>query len=151
MLRRLLTGETLILYDNGKIYEKNLKKAKLDIGEFLTECRNCGYFNLASIQTAVLEFNGKISILPLSTQRPVTPQDMNLNPAQEKLVVNVILDGNIMKDNLKFTGNNEQWLLQKLQEQNIKLPDVFLATCDCNNNLSVYEKTRTKMTRDMFE
>lgn len=151
VLRRLITGETMILFDNGKLYEKNFKRAKLDINEFLTECRNNGYFNLANIQTAILESNGKISFLPVSTQRPVTPQDMNLSPQQEKVVVNVVIDGKIMKDNLKYTGNNEQWLEKELHNQGVKLQDVFLATCDTNNALSVYVKINKKMTRDMFE
>ncbi|WP_312644714.1 DUF421 domain-containing protein [Hydrogenoanaerobacterium sp.] len=151
-LRRFLTGETLILYDDGKIFEKNLKKAKLDVSEFLSQCRTNGYFNIANIQTAILEPNGKISFLPLSSQRPVTPCDLNLSPAQEKAVVNVIIDGKILPDNLKFTGNNEQWLQKQLQAQEVsKVEDVFLATCDRDNNLSVYVKIKKKMTRDMFE
>lgn len=151
-LRRFINGETMILYDDGKLFEKNFKRARLDVNEFLTECRNNGYFNLASIQTALLESNGKISFLPLSTQRPVTPQDMNLSPQQEKVVTNVVIDGKIMKDNLKYTGNNEQWLEKELQNQRVKLPDVFLATCDQNNALSVYVKIKTEnSTHDMFE
>lgn len=151
VLRRFLTGETLVLYDDGKLFEKNFKKSKLDINEFLTICRNNGYFNLANLQTALLEPNGKISFLPISICRPATPQDMNLSPAQEKVVVNVVIDGNIMKGNLKYTGNDERWLQKKLEEQNIKLPDVLLATCDSSNNLSVYNKRNKKMSRDMFE
>lgn len=63
-LRKFLIGRPLILYDDGKLYRDCLKKAKLDLNEFLTECRNNGYFNLSEIQTAIMETNGKISILP---------------------------------------------------------------------------------------
>lgn len=151
-LRRFITGETLILLDNGKIYEKNFKKSKLDIGEFLTQCRNNGYFNLSNIQTAILESNGKISFLPASGQRPATPCDLNLSPAQEKLLVNVIVDGKILQDNLKFTGNNEKWLQTQLHAQGIsQISDVFLGTCDEENNLSLYVKLKKPVTRDMFE
>ncbi|MEM1484240.1 DUF421 domain-containing protein [Oscillospiraceae bacterium PP1C4] len=151
-LRRILTGETLILLDDGKIYKKNLKKAKLDISEFLTQCRSSGYFNIANIQTAILEPNGRISFLPVSLQRPVTPCDLNLSPSQEKPVVNVIIDGKVLPDNLKFTGNNDTWLEKQLHAQGIsKIADVFLATCDCDNQLSVYIKLEKSSSRDMFE
>lgn len=73
-LRKFLIGRPLILYDNGKLYRECMKKAKLDLNEFLTECRNNGYFNLSEIQTAILETNGKISILPATSSRPVTPR-----------------------------------------------------------------------------
>ena len=57
-INRFLTGPSLILLDNGEIYRNNLKKAKLDITEFLMQCRTSGYFNLSDIQTAILEPSG---------------------------------------------------------------------------------------------
>lgn len=151
-LRRVITGETLILFQDGKIFEKNLKKARLDISEFLTQCRNSGYFDIANLQTAILESNGKVSFLPLATQRPVTPFDLNLTPPADKPLVNVILDGKILADNLKFTGNNEKWIENQLHLHGVsKVSDVFLATCDCTNNFSVYVKLDKPMTRDIFE
>ena len=116
-LRKFLIGRPLILYDNGKLYRECMKKAKLDLNEFLTECRNNGYFNLSEIQTAILETNGKISILPAASSRPVPPADMNLSPAQEKLPVNLIIDGSVLADNLKAIGKNEKWLQNQLHAQ----------------------------------
>lgn len=151
-LRRLITGETLILFDNGKLYQSNLNKAKMDLGEFLTQCRINGYFNLASLQTVILELNGRLSFLPKSTERPPTAAELNLAPPQDKLVTNIILDGKVLEDNLKFTGNNRIWLQRQLRNQGFtKLKDVFLATCDSNNQLTVYRKYTHPMTRDMFE
>lgn len=151
-MRRFLVGKSMILFDNGKLFMGNLKKAKLDVNEFLTVCRNNGYFDISVLQTAILEPNGKISFLPLSTQRPVTPNDLNLSPPQEKLLISVIIDGSILPDNLKYTGNNEVWLKKELKSQGIsKIEDVFLAVCDNNNLLSVYQKIEKKLTRDPFQ
>lgn len=151
-IRRFMTGKPIILYENGKIYEKNLRKAKIDINEFLMQCRNNGYFNLTDVEVAVLESNGKISILPASTNRPVTTNDLNLNPPKENIPVNVIIDGKIMKKNLKFSGNDEQWLIKELKNAaNCKVSEVFLATCDINNKLSVYKKTNKAVNKDIFE
>ena len=140
-MRKFLVGKPLILYDNGKIFERNLAKAKLDINEFLTQCRNAGYFNLANIQTVVWETNGKMSILPLSNQRPATPCDLHLSPPQEKMLANVIIDGKVMDGNLEQIGKNAIWLKKQLQAQGISRPEeVCLATCDDQDNLSVYIK-----------
>ena len=83
--RRYFYGSPTILMDQGKLYRENLKKAKLDLSEFIVMCRQQGYFDLASIQTAIFEYNGKLTILPVSAQRPATPADLNLAPEQEKL------------------------------------------------------------------
>ena len=105
-------------------YRDCLKKAKLDLNEFLTECRNNGYFNLSEIQTAIMETNGKISILPAAASRPVTPADINLTPAQEKLPVNLIIDGVVLYENLQAIGKDEKDVYKR---QNIGfIPDSSL-------------------------
>lgn len=150
--RRIVTGKSLVILDNGKLYVQNLSSAKLDMHEFLIQCRNAGYFDLNNIQTAILEANGKISFLPTSTQRPATPSDLKVNVEQEKMVANVIIDGNIMFENLKHTGNNEEWLHKQLAMQKIKkIRRISLATCDSNNKLTIYEKLDFKMKRDILD
>lgn len=57
--RRIITGKPLILMDGGVIYRENLKKAKMDLGDFLMYCRIGGYFDLGQIQTALLEPTGR--------------------------------------------------------------------------------------------
>ena len=54
-------------------------------------CREQGYFNLDDIHTAVFEYNGKLTILPVSKKRPATPEDMKLSPEQETLSTEVIM------------------------------------------------------------
>ena len=72
-MRKLFTGETLLLLDRGKLYRKNFARARLDMDEFLAQCRVNGYFDLGQIQTAVMEPNGRLSILPRTDARPATP------------------------------------------------------------------------------
>ena len=151
--RRIISGTTLILYDNSKIYFKNFKKAKMDMNEFLMQCRTNGYFNLADLQTAILESNGKISFIPNVLKRPATPEDLNLNPKQDFLVTNIIINGKILEENLKNTGNNLKWLQNNLEKQSAgKIEDILLATCDKDNNLSIYKKiTNLDNSHDAFE
>jgi len=139
--RKVLDGSSYVLFENGKLIQKNFKKAKLDINEFLTQCRINGYFNLSDLYSATLETSGQISFLPLATKRPATAEDLNLSPIQDKAVFNIIIDGKIIDDNLKASGNDEIWLNDNLNKQNqTNLTNIFLATCDSNNNLNIYKK-----------
>ena len=143
--RKYLNGTPTILMDHGKLYYENLKKAKLDLSEFMVMCRQQGYFDLTSIQTAVFEYNGKLTILPVSSQRPVTPNDMNLAPEQELLFTELIMDGRILDDNLKRMGLDLTWLDKQLKQRHISSPqDVFLAVCDRNLKFVLYEKNHNK-------
>lgn len=139
--RKYLNGTPTILMDHGKLYRENLKKAKLDLSEFMVMCRQQGYFDLSNIQTAVFEYNGKLTILPVSSQRPATPNDMNLAPEQELLFTELIMDGRILEDNLKRMGLDLAWLDKQLEQRHIhSAEEVFLALCDRNLKFVLYKK-----------
>jgi uncharacterized membrane protein YcaP (DUF421 family) len=149
--RRVIEGTPLILMNHGEIYRNNLKKAKIDVSEFLVQCRMNGYFDVSKLETAILEGNGKISFLPKAAERPVTPADMQLAPEQDYMVANVILDGKIMTENLRHTGNNEKWLHNQIKGQGAtEISEVLLATCDSSNKVTVFLKENHKEAKDVL-
>lgn len=149
-LRHLISGKSTILYENGTIYRKNLLKSHLDVGEFLMECRHGGYFDISKLHLVILEPNGKLTFIPKTSDRPTVAQDFNIIEPQQKPLSNVILDGKIMEQNLKLTGNNSSWLQKQLSLQGINIEEIFLATCDSNNKLNIYKKNNEKFNKDIF-
>lgn len=116
-----------------------MKKAKLELSEFMVLCRQEGYFNINDIETAIFEYNGKITILPKSQKRPLTPEDMNINPERAEIYTEVIMDGRILHENLKRLGLDLSWLDKQLKNQKIKsAKEIYLAICDKNNKLSLF-------------
>lgn len=137
--RKFINGTPTIIMDDGKLYRENMKKAKLELSEFLLLCRQEGYFNLNDIQAAVFEYNGKLSILPISTKRPLNPEDMELNPKPEHTGTEIIMDGRVMDDNLKRKGLNDDWLQKELKKQGYKsTKEIFLGICYDENQLTLF-------------
>ena len=139
--RKYINGSPTILMNDGKLYRTNMKKAKLELSEFLMMCREQGYFNLDDIQTAIFEANGKLTVLPLSTKRPVIPADMNMSPEAEHIKTEVIMDGRILDGNLKRMELNSQWLEEQLKAQGFRsAKEIYLGLCDTNQKLSLYAR-----------
>lgn len=137
--RKYINGTPTIIMNNGKLYPKNMKKAKLELSEFMVMCRQEGYFNINDIQTAIFEYNGRLTILPISNQRPLTPEDMNISPESEEINTEIIMDGQILHENLKRLGLNLTWLENQLKKQKYKnAKEIFLGICDQNNNVSLF-------------
>ncbi|MBQ9785218.1 MAG: DUF421 domain-containing protein [Clostridia bacterium] len=137
--RKYINGTPTILMDNKKIYRKNMKKAKLDLSEFMILCREQGYFDLNDIQTAIFETNGKLTVLPVSTKRPATPQDLDLQPKAAAVTTEVIMDGRILGENLRRMGLDERWLEKQLKERGYKsAKEIFLGVCDSNRTLTLF-------------
>lgn len=138
--RKYINGTPTIIMNNGKIYRDNMKKAKLDLSEFMVLCRQEGYFDLADIHTAVFEYNGRLTVLPVSYKRPATPNDLNISVENSHISTEIILDGKVLNENLKRKGLDKTWLNRHLKAMGYNnAKEVFLAVCDENNNLTIYE------------
>jgi uncharacterized membrane protein YcaP (DUF421 family) len=125
--RKYINGTPTILMNDGNLYRKNLKKAKLDLSEFMLLCREQGYFDLDEIQTAIFEHNGKLSILPKSANRPATPDDLKITAKATHIGVEVIMDGRVMGENLSRMGRDVNWLTKQLNIQGCKdVKEIFL-------------------------
>ena len=126
-IRKYINGTPTILMNDGNLYRKNLKKAKLDLSEFMLLCREQGYFDLDEIQTAIFEHNGKLSILPKAANRPATPDDLKITAKATHIGVEVIMDGRVMGENLSRMGRDVNWLTKQLMIQGCKdAKEIFL-------------------------
>ena len=137
--RALFNGKPLILLEDGVIYRENLKKAKLDLSEFLTYCRIGGWFDLSQLQTAVFEHNGTVSFLPKEADRPATPADLNKNPSQSQVQTPLIMDGKLLSGNLRQAGKEDEWVRRCLLRQGYRNEgEVFLALWGGGEDLTVF-------------
>lgn len=123
--RKYINGTPTIVMSGDKIYRQNLKKAKLDLSEFLLLCREQGYFDLNEISVAVFEHNGKLSILPKAASRPATPSDIGISAKATHLGTELIMDGRVMGENLARLGKDEKWLAKQLKLLGYKDPTVI--------------------------
>lgn len=138
-VRALVTGRPLVLLEDGVIYRENLKKAKLDLSEFLTYCRIGGWFDLSQLQTAVFEHNGTVSFLPKEADRPATPADLNKNPAQSQVQTPFVMDGKLLSGNLRQAGKEDEWVRRSLLRQGYRDErEVFLALWGGGEELTVF-------------
>ena len=145
ILRRFLIGEPTIIINNGKISREALIKSKLDINDLLEQCRNRGYFDVSQISYAVLEVDGKLSILPKIDYQVTKLVDLNIKGEKEALSSNLIIDGKVMNNNLKNSNKTITWLNKELKKKGYSnYKNILLATLT-NNNLVIFEKENIKI------
>ena len=151
VLRKFFMGSPTVLIEDGKLMYEGLKKVKFDINDLLEECRGDGYFDISQIAYAVMEVNGKLSILPKSEYANPTLKDLNIKGQKASLCANIIIDGNIMLKALADMHKTEDWLYHELKTKGTKLEDVLLATLDTNEKFIVYEKNVNKPISSVLE
>ncbi len=152
VLRRFFMGTPTVIIQDGKILEKSLKKVKFDINDMMEEIRSNGYFDLSQVEYALMEANGKLSILPKPEYRPITPKDMNIKVNSEGLCANIVIDSKIMHNNLKNMNKDLKWLDKKLREKGYTdLSKILLVTLDTNEKITVYERNKNIKSKDVLE
>lgn len=136
--RRLINSEPITLVENGNIVDENMKKMKLTINELKMKLREKNAFNVADVEFAIMETDGKLSVLPKSDKKPLTPSHMNIPTTSSGLEKDIIIDGTIMEENLTSAGLDKEWLTSELNKQNIKdCSEVFYAGVDNTKKLYV--------------
>lgn len=139
-LRNFFNGKEVILIENGSLNRKNMAKNQITVNILETEARVNGYFNLAEINNAILEPNGKISFEPKEQAKPVSKKDMNISTKDKSIIYNIIIDGEIIDENLTHVNKDRKWLNHELKILGKKREDILLLTIDHDEKINIYEK-----------
>ncbi|WP_027340802.1 DUF421 domain-containing protein [Halonatronum saccharophilum] len=138
--RSIICGKPAILIENGLVNIIKMKKHRINVHELLEELRIKGYPNIADVELAFIETNGKISVIPKSQKRAVNPEDLNINTNYEGVPHSLIVDGKVYHKNLEKIGLTSEWLKNELSNFGIEdLSQVFFASIDSSGNL-FYQK-----------
>ena len=139
-LRNFFNGKETPLIINGKLKRNNMAKNKININILQTQARLNGYFNIEEINNAILEPNGMISFEPKEKEKPSTKKDIGLITSNKGLVYNLIIDGKVLKGNLKHVKKTENWLKHEIKIKGKKLEEILLLTVDENEKVNIYTK-----------
>lgn len=152
-ISKVLEGEPVLVIQNGKILEKNLKRTRYHMDELNVLLRQVGCFSPDEVQYGLLEINGKLSVIKRGDKRNVTIGDLNLQPSLEAIPTELIIGGQIIYENLEKMKMNGKSLLNELKKHGIKkIDEVMYASMDQNGKVYV-DKFEDKLTEkiDMSE
>ena len=127
--RRLLCGKPVILMENGRLLQDNMKKTRITPDELTEFARMEGITDLSGVKYAILETGGQISILPYTKYKPACAKDAGVKVEDAQLPVTVISDGHLLRENLPKLGKPRAWVDEVLREYQCCAKDVYLLSC----------------------
>jgi len=149
--KRFLVGQPHVLVENGQVLKANLIMNQISIEELSAALREKGYPDLCDVEFALLEASGKLSVLPKSQARPVTPRDLHLRTDYEGLSTMIISDGRVDAENLKKVNLSEDWLRAQLALRGVANPqEVLFATLDTQGDLFVVRNQDVPVLQALF-
>ena len=135
--RRLLCGKPVILIENGKLLEENLRRTRVNLDELSGHLREQGVLAMETVQFAILETNGSVTVFPFPEY---TPAQEGPGAKKQELPYTVISDGHILTQNLRLLGRDEQWLRKKLHGKGLRPEQVLLMTLTESGELALFPR-----------
>ena len=136
--RKFLAGDPTIVIQNGKVLEGNMKKMRYTLDYLNQQLRERDIFNIEEVLFAIVETNGTLTVLKKPQYRNVTRQDLMITVmSEQRLPIELIMDGEIIKENLDQNDLSFSWLELELRKRNLTKHEVVYAVIAANGNMYV--------------
>lgn len=129
-LRKILCGKPVILIENGRILQQNLRKTRVTMDELTGHLREKDILDLSRVQYAILETNGNLSVFPYTRYMPAEAAEAKIEVKEQYLPVTLVSDGRLLRENLPKAGKEEAWVQKTLRGKKATLKDTWLLTVD---------------------
>lgn len=141
--RYMLTGKPAIVISPKGINYKELRALNMTLDDLMELVRGASVFNLSEIAYAIIETNGNLCVIKKAEAEPPTRNDLKVKVSQNGLPVNIIMDGCLMKENVKLTGLEEGFIQNIILKAKLKtVKDVLIFTIDNSGNVFIQGKNK---------
>lgn len=134
-IRKFLCGKPVILIDNGKILQENLRRTRVTLDELTGHLRQKDVMDIGSVQYAILETDGNLSVFPYPDRRPASAGDAGISVRKQDLPVTIIQDGYLSQEDLSRAGKDMIWLRDVLGKRKTRQELTLLLTVDGEENV----------------
>ena len=138
--RKLLCGKPVILIDNGKIIQENLRRTRVTLDELTGHLREKDVLDLKSVQFAILETNGNLSVFPYPKERPASAREAGIQAGKQYLPITIVSDGKLLQENLQKANKDSSWVQRVLKQHEAGIRDTWLLTVDAADRVVFYRK-----------
>ncbi len=138
--RGLVCGRPVIIINDGQIRQKAMKELRMSTEDLFEELRQKDIFDLNDVAYAIVETNGKLSILKKQAFMPVTAKQMGISPKENGMQAVIISDGKFASSSLSFCGLSEKWTRKILKAEGTRVEDVFIMTANRSGQYQIIKK-----------
>ena len=139
-LRKFLCGKPVILIENGRILQQNLRRTRVTLDELSGHLREKDILDVQTVQYAILETNGNLSVFPYPKERPASAKDAGIMAKKQSMPIAIISDGYLLKENLAKAKKDIRWVQRILEENKAQIEDTWLLTVDGADKVVFYRR-----------
>lgn len=141
-IKNVVSAKPSVLIRRGEFNQRELSRIRMSIDELIGELRRQGIASPDEVDYAILEQNGKMTVIEKAAARPLTAESVGLSPDDGGLAHIIIADGWVNRRNLTMTGHDEAWLAEQLTARGLSRCEVFLLTVNDADDIFLIRKEK---------
>ena len=126
---------------NGKIDEKEMHRNRISIDELFSELRQKDAVDISEIDYAIMEQNGKLTVIKKRLYDQPTLNDLKIRPKECGIPHIIISDGRIDKNGLRQVGKSRDWLCDLLKSKKLSPSEIYVMTLDDSENCNIIKRS----------
>lgn len=142
--RNLIQGKPIIVIKDGKLDEKQMARLRLTVDDLIDALRQKDVFDISTVETAVVETNGTVSVLKKADESPVTPKQLNLSVDENSMPITVVMDGKPVTEYFGQEKIKESGIELLVTDSGYEISNIMLLTIDGNGNVFIIPKRGDK-------
>lgn len=146
--KSILSSKPAVIIAKGVIDYNAMKRVRISLEELISQIRQNGIYDICEVDYAILEENGKMSVIPKNANRQPDKNDIGIKCEDNGVMHIIISDSQVNAHGLKLIGKDKVWLENKLKKQKVKIKDVFCMTVDDAGKIFIQLRTGKQIIRD---
>lgn len=140
--RRIICGKPIVVINDGKIDQKQMHRLRMSTEDLCEQLRQQNVFNIEDVSFALVETNGKMSVLKKPEKDVPTTEQLKIKTEDKGIEAVVVSDGEVSRFSLELCGLKESWLFETLKKENTDISDVFLMTANREKEYRIIKKEK---------
>lgn len=142
--RRIVCGKPIVVINDGKVDQKKMRMMRMSTEDLYEQLRQQNVFRIEDVAYAVVETNGRLSVLKKPEYEPVNAKQMGIKTTDKGIETVVVSDGEISDSSLELCGLDRMWLTKILQNEQTQLSEIFIMTADKRRTYQIIRKESLK-------
>ena len=140
-IRKLICGSPIVVINNGKIEQAELKRLRMSVDDLNESLRQQGIFSFDDVKYGIVETNGILSVMKKPDNDQPTLSDLNIKKEDKGIEAVVISDGTISDFSMKLADVDESFINSILKSKKIKMDEVFIMTVNRKREYNIIKRS----------
>lgn len=140
-VRKAICGKPIIVINDGKIQQTELKRLRMSVEDLSEELRQQGVFSFKDVAYAIVETNGKTSVMKKANRDVPTLDDLNIKPKSNDIEAVIINDGSLSQFSMQLCSIDDNFVYKTLKKEGVKLEEVFIMTANRSKEYTIIKRS----------